>query len=337
MIAVRVAIAAALAAVLIGGFACGGEEVDGGSSADGLTEATLVLDYLPNGVHAGIYEAIASGAYENAGIDLKVITPASTADTIRLIQAGKADFGLADGIDVATQIDAGRDARAVMAITQRPAGGLITLADEDIRTPADLGGRTVGVTGLPSDTAVFETMVRDAGENPDRSKVVTVGFGGIQGLIAGRISAFTGYIPADGPVVESRGKPVRSFAFDDFGGPSYPGLVAFSTGKRIASDPELVGAFVEATISGYQQALSDPAGAVADLVEVVPELDPDLSLKTFEAYEPLFGGQEDFGGIDRRDLAALSDFMLGSDLIAESFTPEQFADATSLRPPAPQP
>ncbi len=327
----RVAIAVALAAVLIGGISCGGDENDGGGSGSGgLTAATLVLDFLPNGVHAGIYEAIASGAYEAQGIDLEVITPASTADTIRLIQAGKADLGLADGVDVATQIDAGRDARALMAITQRPAGGLITQAGEGIRSPADLQGKTVGVTGLPSDTAVFETMVRDAGGDPDRSRVVTVGFGGIQALIAGRISAFTGYIPADVPVVESRGRAVRSFAFDEYGGPSYPGLVAFSTGKRIAEDPELVRAFVTATIAGYRQALADPQVAVGDLVEAVPELDPDLAAETFKAYRPLFGDPESFGTIDRQDLVALSDFMVENDLIAERFTPEEFATPASL-------
>ena len=198
----KIAVAISLALALTGVSACGD---DAGTRGE-PTRATLVLDYLPNGVHAGVYEALASGAYLDRGIELEVITPTSTADTIRLIQSGKADFGLADGIDIATQIDAGRDARAIMAITQRPSGGLITLAGDDILSPAGLAGKTVGVTGVPSDTAVFETMVEDAGGDPDASKVVTVGFGGIQALLAGRISAFTGYIPADSPVVESKGR-----------------------------------------------------------------------------------------------------------------------------------
>jgi hypothetical protein len=63
-------------------------------------------------------------------------------------------------------------------------------------SPADLEGKTVGVIGVPSDTAVFETMVEEAGGDPGKSKVVTVGSGGIQALIAGRVSAFTGYLPA---------------------------------------------------------------------------------------------------------------------------------------------
>ena len=302
---------------------CGGGAEDG----DQPTGVTLVLDFLPNGVHAGVYQALSSGVYLDEGIELEVITPTSTADTIRLIQAGKADFGLADGLDIATQIAAGRDVRAVMAVTQRPSGGLITLAEEEIDSPADLGGKTVGVTGLPSDKAVFETMVEDAGGDPERSKVVTVGFGGIQALLAGRISGFTGYIPADATVVESKGRKTRSFAFDDFGGPSYPGLVGFSTGSRISEDPDLVEAFVSATIEGYRQALSDPESAVSAMVESVPELDPELARRTFLAYEPLIGDAATLGSIDRESVAGLSDFMVERGIIPAPFDVDQF-DAT---------
>ncbi len=325
MRSVRLALSLALCAgaLFTSTIACGGEE--GGES--GATRATLVLDYLPNGVHAGVYEALSSGAYLDEGIDLKIITPTSTADTIRLIQADKADFGLADGMDIATQISAGRDVRAVMAVTQRPSGGLITLAEEGIRSPADLGGRTVGVTGVPSDVAVFETMVEDAGGSPGQSKVVTVGFGGIQALLAGRISAFTGYIPADATVVESRGVRTKSFAFDDFGGPSYPGLVAFSTGSRIAGDPELAEGFVNATTAGYRQALKNPEEAISAMAESVPELDPELALRTFLAYRPLIGGAEELGSIDPASVVELSDFMVERKLIPKPIDPEQFDGA----------
>ena len=305
---------------VVGVTACG-EDSGGG---DEPVKATLVLDFLPNGVHAGVYEALASGAYRDEGIDLEVLTPTSTADTIRLIQSGKADFGLADGIDVATQIDAGRDVRAVMAVTQRPSGGLITLAGEGIDSPGGLGGKTVGVTGVPSDTAVFETMVEEAGGDPGASKVVTVGFGGIQALLAGRISAFTGYLPADAPVVESKGKQTRSFAFDEFGGPSYPGLVAFSTGSRIAEDPELVEAFVDATSEGYSRALEDPQAAISAMVEALPELDADLALETFRAYEPLISTSGSLGSIDRDSVEQLSDFLVGEELISSPIDSSQF-------------
>src|SRR5487761_1869502 len=145
--------------------------------------------------HAGIYRALAAGYYRRENIDLRVVEPTSTQETLKLIDAGRAQFGLADGSDVAGLIDKGGDAQAVMALVQRPLGGLIALRSEHLRSPADLQGKNVGVTGVPSDEAVLDTEVRHAGGDPAKVRVVNVGFAGAQALAAGRIAAFTGFIP----------------------------------------------------------------------------------------------------------------------------------------------
>ena len=175
-----------------GGSGSGSSHTSGSSSAHagGLPparQATLILDFVPNAVHAGIYRALAAGYYRREGIDLRVVTPSATTDTLKLIDAHSAQFGLADGSDVAGLIAAGGDAQAVMAIVQRPLGGLIALAAEHLRSPADLQGRTVGIAGVPSDTAVLDTEVRHAGGDPAKVHVVTVGFNGPQALVAGRM------------------------------------------------------------------------------------------------------------------------------------------------------
>ena len=238
------AVAAALATLgaclllgLLGGW--------GGESASTATpRGDARPRFVPGPVHAGIYEAIAKGYYEDEGIDLRMIEPTSTADTLKLIDAGKADFGIADGIDVATQISDGRGAKGEMAIAQRPLGGVITLAESGFDSPADLEGRTVGVTGVPSDEAVLDTMVDADGGDPDAVDKVTIGFNGVANLESGKIDGFTGFIPADGVQVETDGYPTKSFAPDEYGDLDYPGLVVFSTEEEIAADPALMQGFV---------------------------------------------------------------------------------------------
>ena len=137
--------------------ACGSAEqsATGGSSSGAQTaiaqgaltkptKVTLILDFVPNAVHAGIYRALAAGYYRRENIDLQVVQPTSTQETLKLIDAGKAQFGLADGSDVAGLIDEGGDAQAVMALVQRPLGGLIALASEHLSSPADLPGGRLG-------------------------------------------------------------------------------------------------------------------------------------------------------------------------------------------------
>lgn len=308
-------------ALLLAG--CGGDG-DQKSGSGGQTRATLVLDYVPNAVHAGIYRALSAGYYEEEGIDLEVRTPSSTSDTTRLLLAGRADFGLLDGLDLGEQVSEGRPVRAVMAVLRRPAGGLVTLAASGVGTPADLAGKRVGETGTPSDRAVFETMVESAGGDPAASEVVSIGFGGAQALIAGRIAAFTGYLPADSTAVESKGYPARSFPFDRFGGPPYPGLVVATGLASVRERSGLVRGFIRATERGYRDALADPKRAITDLAVGADGVDPAFALKAFEAYRPLIGPPEGVGRITPGPVRELSRFMLDSGLTERGFGPARF-------------
>jgi putative hydroxymethylpyrimidine transport system substrate-binding protein len=313
--AIRI-LAAALAALALAG--CG-------VSASGLVHATLVLDFVPNAVHAGIYRALAAGYYRRAGIDLQVIPPSSTSATLELIDAGKAQFGLADGIDVAQQEAMGRDAEAIMAIVQRPLGAPIALTSEHLRSAADLVGRTVGITGVPSDLAVLDTVVADAGGDPAKVRTVTIGFNGVPYLEAGKIAAFTGYWPDDGVALAVGGYPIKVFKLDAGGGPAYPGLVAFTMRSLIARDPSLVRAFVRATVHGYEDTLRDPGRSLTELLAANPSISRRLARASLAQYLPIFdAGGVPFGTLVGSRIAALSSWLLRSRLVARPVSVARF-------------
>jgi len=154
---------------------------------------------------------------------------------------------------------------------------------------------------------------------------VVTGFNGVQALRSGRVDAFTGYIPEDATALQARGTPTRSFPFDRWGGPAYPGLVAFTSPERIREEPELVRGFVEATIRGYRDALSDPNRAVSDLAERVEGVDPGFALEVFRAYRPLIGSPSGVGRIDPAAVRQLSGFMVENGLAERPVTPGRFA------------
>jgi ABC-type nitrate/sulfonate/bicarbonate transport system substrate-binding protein len=173
-----------------------------------------------------------------------------------------------------------------MAVLERPAGGVITAADSGIERPRDLEGRDVGITGVPSDNAVLDTIVAGDGGDPSAVDTTTIGFKGVQALEAGSIDAFTGFV-GDAVQVAHDGVAVRSFRLDRFGGPSYPGLVAFSTDGEIAADPELIQGFVDATLRGYRDTIRDPTRSIDALVDENPEIDRGLAMAALRAYLPL--------------------------------------------------
>jgi NitT/TauT family transport system substrate-binding protein/putative hydroxymethylpyrimidine transport system substrate-binding protein len=331
----RVVLAALM--LLVGVFAlaaCGDDDSDGDdggvSTGDAalaeMTDATLVLDFVPNAVHTGIYCAVGRGYYDENNINLEIIEPTSTADTLKLIDAGKAQFGIADGIDVADQITQGRGAQGIMALVQRPLGGLITLESAGITDPAQLEGKTVGVTGVPSDDAILDTVITDAGGDPSNIEVVTIGFNGVQNLENEKVDAFTGFTAADGTQIEVDGFPITSFALDEYGGPQYPGLVVFSTEDTISHDPELMAAFVDATVRGYEDTLANPEECLDELLSENAGLQRELQQAQLDAYEPLFvANAPSYGVFQEENIAALSAFLVDTGLADEEIAVDRYA------------
>src|SRR5689334_22168091 len=141
--------------------ACGGGAEPGASK-----EATLVLDFTPNAAHAGIYAALRQGLYRHEGVDLTVHPPSSSTDAPKLLAAGRTDFAILDIHDLAIARRRGLPIVGVAPIVDRPLASVIARDRRAVQAPAALAGKTVGVTGLPSDNAVLDEILRAGGLAP---------------------------------------------------------------------------------------------------------------------------------------------------------------------------
>jgi putative hydroxymethylpyrimidine transport system substrate-binding protein len=267
-------IAASLAAVLVAlalaGCGDDGAEPDAPSSG---ASVSLVLDFQPNAVHAGIYSAIAEGDLEKRGIDLEVHEPGQSTDAPKLLRAGRVDLAVMDIHDLAIARDQGVDLVGIGALVQRPLAAVIAGDRNEIRTVADLAGAKIGVTGLPSDDAVVEATLRSAGLDPVDADLVTIGFGSVAALSAGKVDAATAFWNAEGVALRRAGVPTREFRVDDHGAPSYPELVLVTTRENLDSERDELAATVAGLQAGYQRAADDPEAALGDLLDAVPGLD----------------------------------------------------------------
>lgn len=257
------------AAVLasLGLAACGG----GGAGPGAPRGATLVLDFQPNAVHAGIYAALGEGYYRDAGVDLHVEQPSASTDAPRLLEAGRAQFAILDIHDLAIAYQRGLDVTGLVPIVRRPLASVI--ARRSIRRPRDLEGRTVGVTGLPSDDAVLDSVLAADGASPSSVDRVTIGFQAVSALAAGRVEAVTGFWNAEGVALRRHGTPIRIFRVDDYGAPRYPELWLCTSHALAREHPGLVHAVMRATARGYRFELADPKRALDDLLSASSGLD----------------------------------------------------------------
>ena len=279
--------AKSVAACMLALFAAG---CGSGSSAapPPLRDTTLMLDFTPNAVHAGIYSALGRRYVRNLGLRLHVIAPTASADPIKLLETGRVDFAILDIHDLAIARERGQDVVGVMAIVQRPLSSVI--AAPDTATPRALAGRTVGITGVPSDTAVLRSIVSGAGSDPAKVKTITIGFNAVADLLAGRVAAATAFWNDEGQAIRSKRPGFHIFRVDDYGAPSYPELVLCATRHTIARDASLTQKVVDAVVYGYEFTLLHPSRSARDLEDFVPGLDPRLVMSQLSALLPAFHG-----------------------------------------------
>ena len=284
-------VAASLAAVLLALAVAGcGED---GAEPGAPQRATLVLDFTPNAVHAGIYSALRRGYYREAGVRLDVREPSASTDAPKLLEAGRAEFAILDIHDLGIARERGLDVVGIYPLVTRPLASVIARGDGPVRRPRDLERRTVGVTGLPSDDAVLDSELEADGAHPSQVKRVTIGFAAVASLAAGRIDAATGFWNAEAVALRRQGVPVRVFKVDRYGAPRYPELVICTSRRTIDASPELVNSLRDATARGIRLARSRPGAALDDLLAENPELDRGEQGEELRALQPALRGSPD--------------------------------------------
>jgi NitT/TauT family transport system substrate-binding protein/putative hydroxymethylpyrimidine transport system substrate-binding protein len=288
----RAAAALAAVAATLGLAACG----PGNAHPD---TTTLLLDFTPNGVHGGIYNATTGGIDRDEGLLIDLRTPGSSTDAVKLLVAGRTDFAVLDIHDLGLAREKGAELVGVFPVVQRPLASVI--ARPGIASPRDLEGKRVGVTGLPSDVAVLRSVVRGAGGDPDQVRTVTIGFNAVAALLAGRVDAATAFWNAEGVALDRRRAGFREFRVDAYGAPRYPELVVTATRGTVRDRPELVRKLRRTLTRGYRNAVRQPGRTLNHMRAAIPGLDLDLLRAQLAALRPTF---QPVGRFDRRTLDA---------------------------------
>jgi len=275
---------------------CGG--TSGGDRPN--EEASLLLDFTPNAVHAGIYVATSRGYDDAEGVQLEVRAPGASTDALRLLQAGRVDMAVLDIHDLALAREQGRDIVGVMAVVQRPLAAV--LAQPEVGRPRDLDGKRAGVSGLPSDVAVLRSVVQGDGGDPDSVKTTTIGFEAVKALLAKRVAAATAFWNVEGVALHAERPDTREFRVDDYGAPPYPELVLCVTRSTLDEKRPVLQATIRALRRGYGETQNDPESAVSALVEANPDLDRDAADAQLDAVSPAFTAGADAYGQLREDV-----------------------------------
>lgn len=245
-----------------------------------LEKVTVVLDWVPNTNHTGLYVAQDLGFYEEAGLDVEIIQPAE-GGSASLIAAGQGEFGISyqEEITYARTAAEPLPVKAIAAIIQHNTSGFASPVEKGIVTPKDFEGKKYGGWGSPAEVAMLSGLM--AKEGADFSKLEMVDLGALDFFAATKSHVdFTWiYYGWDGIAAEVNNVPINFILLQDFEeNLDFYTPVIIAKEELLSAHPELAEKFLAATSKGYEYAMEKPEEAVKSLLKAAPEVDEAIAV-----------------------------------------------------------
>jgi putative hydroxymethylpyrimidine transport system substrate-binding protein len=291
----------------------------------GTDRLQLLLDYLPNADHAGIYAAQAQGRFRDVGLDVKIRQPSDPSAPIKQVAAGRVDLAISYEPELLRARDKGLHVVSVAALVRKPLTSVISLPGAKVTRMADLKGKKVGTAGIDYQSAYLRTILLNANVNPSSVKQRNVGFNLNPALLSKKVDAtLGGFWNYEAIELRQRKKHPRVIRVNQAGVPTYDELVVVANADALDRDSGKIRRFIGALARGTDSLDRDPDKGIQGLLKANPDLDPRLQKASVKATLPLFlpASGRPYGYQDPREWQRFAAWMRENKLI------ERIPDAT---------
>src|SRR5215813_10387140 len=260
----------ALATALVA--ACGSTTppATAGGSSPAAAPATLKveLDWVPNPDHVALYYAQNKGIFAHNNLTVNLLTPSNAADPIKLVGLNKVDLAISYESEMFYGQQENLPVTAVATVIPVPLNSLIVTPKDHVTSLSQMAGKKVGITGIPSDGAIYT-----AGLTAAQVSSVSVGFNLVPSVLSGKVDGIIGgYRNVEAiQIGQEMGQKPTVFPASALGVPSYAELVLVANRNRLASDKayaDAVRRFVKSLVAGTNGAMEDPAGTTQIMEQV---------------------------------------------------------------------
>ncbi len=227
-------------------------------------KVTFVTDWKAQAEHGGFYQALATGLYKKAGLDVSIKQGGPAVNTPQLIAAGAVDFAMGSNhFQPLNLVAAGADAVAVAAIFQKDPQVLITHPRDDVNSLADMKDKPIMI----SDATVTTWWVWAKARYGFNDKQIRKYTFNLAPFLTDAKAIQQGYVTSEPYTIETQGKiKPKIFMLADYGYPGYSNLI-LARGKNVRERPKIVQAFVDASIDGWKSYLTGDAKPANDLIK----------------------------------------------------------------------
>ena len=234
---------------------------------------SLGTDWRAQAEHGGYYQALATGLYAKAGLEVEIRQGGPQVNHSQLLAAGRLDFSAVPNSFIPLNFVAQNvPVVAVAAIFQKDPAVLIAHAGQGNDSLAQLKGKKIMIS--PDTRIGFWRFLKAKYAYTDE-QIAPYTFN-LAPFLADPHAIQQGLLSSEPFQIARVGKKPVVMLLADSGYASYSSVIMTST-KHITDQPELVRRFVEASIAGWVSYLTgDPAPANALIKKDNPDMSDEL-------------------------------------------------------------
>lgn len=310
--------------LMVGGCAAGQAGELQAEGEQGLEPVTVILDYVPNTNHTGMYVALEKGYYKEAGLDVKIIEPSEGA-TSTLIAVGKGDFGISYQEDV-TLAKTAQDPlpiQAIATIIQNNTSGFATYKEKNITSVKDFEGKTYAGWGGPGEEAVLKAVMEQAGLDFKSLNCVISDGSGFSAL-KDRVDIMWFYEAWDNVKCKMNDFEINFIELRELDERlNFYTPVIITNEKMISEQPEKVRQFLAATERGYVDAIAHPEESAGILHKYAPDYSLEMLVDSQKYLADKYQeGAEQWGIMKSSVWDNYTDFLVEYGVISEAIPAE---------------
>jgi len=234
---------------------------------------SMVTGWTAEAEHGGYYQAHALGIYKKYGLDVTIRQGGPQINTAQLLAAGAVDFRIGTNDSSAfNYVNAGAPGIVVAAMMQKDPTILLAHPDVGINTMADMKGHPIALAKANLDTW-WPLLKKKYGFTDDQIRPYTFQ---IAPFLVDKSLVQLGFITSEPFAIKKQaGFDAKTFLIADEGYDTYAATIETKP-DLVASNPDLVQRFVNATIEGwYSYLYSDPSPGNAEIQAADPTMGSD--------------------------------------------------------------
>lgn len=290
---------------------------------------SIFLDWTPNTNHTGLYVAKEKGFYDEVGLDVEILLPGEVSAE-QLVATDRGEFGISFQTEVTQARAQDLPIVSIGAIIQHETSGYASPVEKGIKSPKDFNGKVYGAYGsLLEESMIDLVMSRDGAEMED-VEIIQLGNSDFFMATQNEIDFVSIFYAWTGIEAEIRDVELNFIQKKDYAEEldTYSPVIITSE-KMMNENPEVVRAFMDATVKGYEFAIENPSEAAEILINAEPDLDPELVKRSQEWLSPRYQDDAEKWGIQELERwQTFADFMYENGIIEkeidakEAFTNE---------------